>query len=385
MKPLKKKFLVIAASVFCTITSIQVFGQRPEQDINLANSLKKKYGDKVHVVCLKSVTTVDFDYTDSKKAVSPASAYESIDESLISLKDNYTFGKTIYYGDYSNIVEIKSWTKNHASDIFSADIAAGDDDVFYSGLHCRAFTIPFSSLGEKERYSADRETSDLKHFTVIPFPDYYPFEEKVVIFNVPKWLNIEFKEMNFDGYDITKTVSEDPKTHNTVYTYTAKNIKNYHSGENNKPNFYATAPHILILAKSFTAPAGGTSTNVFNSMDDVYNFCEKMVKDAGNKDDAVKQLVTQLTQDKKTDLDKIKAIYYWVQDNVRYIAFENGISAWEPAPCQDVYKDKYGDCKGMANLLTVMLKDAGFDARRTWIGVNGIPYDFSTPTLRLFN
>jgi hypothetical protein len=64
-----------------------------------------------------------------------------------------------------------------------------------------------------------------------------------------------------------------------------------------------------------------------------------------------------------------------VQDNIRYIAFEDGYAGFIPHTAQDVYKNKYGDCKGMANLLTEMLKLAGFDAHFSWIGTRSIPYD----------
>jgi hypothetical protein len=64
-----------------------------------------------------------------------------------------------------------------------------------------------------------------------------------------------------------------------------------------------------------------------------------------------------------------------VQDNIRYIAFEEGYSGFVPQTVQEVFKNKYGDCKGMANLLTEMLKIAGFDAHFAWIGTRDIPYD----------
>ena len=46
---------------------------------------------------------------------------------------------------------------------------------------------------------------------------------------------------------------------------------------------------------------------------------------------------------------------------------------------------KYGDCKGMANLLTEMLRSVKLDARRCWIGTNHIAYDYSTPSLSVDN
>jgi hypothetical protein len=50
-----------------------------------------------------------------------------------------------------------------------------------------------------------------------------------------------------------------------------------------------------------------------------------------------------------------------------------------------VFKNKYGDCKGKANLLKEMLKLAGFDARLTWIGTADLPYDYSLPSLCVDN
>ena len=106
---------------------------------------------------------------------------------------------------------------------------------------------------------------------------------------------------------------------------------------------------------------------------------------AGNEKDKLQPLLTKITQGKTTDLDKIKAIYYWVQDNIRYIAYEDGYSGYIPASVQEVASKKYGDCKGMANLLTELLKSAGYDAHFTWIGTRALPYKQSMPALCVNN
>ena len=88
-----------------------------------------------------------------------------------------------------------------------------------------------------------------------------------------------------------------------------------------------------------------------------------------------------MIEGKPDDIAKIKSIYYWVQDNIRYIAFEDGLHGYVPDDAEKVFTQQYSDCKGKANLLKTMLKLAGYDARLTWIGTNNIRYDFSTPTL----
>jgi hypothetical protein len=78
-------------------------------------------------------------------------------------------------------------------------------------------------------------------------------------------------------------------------------------------------------------------------------------------------------------------LFYWVQDNIRYIAFEDGIAGFKPESCQNVYKKRYGDCKGMANLLKEMLIIAGYDARLCWIGTKSVAYNYEIPSLLVDN
>jgi hypothetical protein len=106
---------------------------------------------------------------------------------------------------------------------------------------------------------------------------------------------------------------------------------------------------------------------------------------ANNDNTVLKSQVTRIVEGKKTDEEKIRAIYYWVQDNIRYIAYEDGYAGYVPAKVQDVFAEKYGDCKGMANLLTEMLKLAGYSAHFTWIGTKHIPYDHSVPAMCVDN
>ena len=65
--------------------------------------------------------------------------------------------------------------------------------------------------------------------------------------------------------------------------------------------------------------------------------------------------------------------------------FEDGIAGFKPDEASSVYNKKYGDCKGMANLTKQMLKEAGFDARLTWIGTKRIAYSYDTPSLSVDN
>lgn len=84
---------------------------------------------------------------------------------------------------------------------------------------------------------------------------------------------------------------------------------------------------------------------------------------------ALHSLVVKLTAGKTTQEDKAKALFYWVEQNVRYVAVELGESAFKPHSAAEVYQNRYGDCKDMASLLVTMLHDAGItDAEDVLIG-----------------
>ena len=53
--------------------------------------------------------------------------------------------------------------------------------------------------------------------------------------------------------------------------------------------------------------------------------------------------------------DKTKAIAEWVQNEIRYFAIERGIGGEQPHFAADIYRNRYGDCKDKATLLTAML------------------------------
>jgi len=62
----------------------------------------------------------------------------------------------------------------------------------------------------------------------------------------------------------------------------------------------------------------------------------------------------------KTDFyDKTEAIAEFVQKQVRYVAIEVGIGGYQPHPAADIFRNRYGDCKDKATLVSAMLSAVG--------------------------
>jgi hypothetical protein len=153
--------------------------------------------------------------------------------------------------------------------------------------------------------------------------------------------------------------------------------------EDNSPGPTYLYPHIMVLCKS--AAINQQSFTYFNTLDDQYAWYRGLIKDIKTDNNTINAKAKELTAGLTNDMDKIKAIFYYVQDNVRYIAFENGIAGFKPESADEVLRKKYGDCKGMANLTKSLLNALGYDARLCWLGTNHIAYDYSTPSMAVDN
>jgi len=67
----------------------------------------------------------------------------------------------------------------------------------------------------------------------------------------------------------------------------------------------------------------------------------------------------ELAGDKTDFYDKTEAIAEFVQKQIRYFVIEMGIGGYQPHYAGDIFRNRYGDCKDKATLLTAMLSTVG--------------------------
>jgi transglutaminase-like putative cysteine protease len=85
----------------------------------------------------------------------------------------------------------------------------------------------------------------------------------------------------------------------------------------------------------------------------------------------LKAAVDELTAGAKTDLERIKAVFYYVSKNIRYMGLtpEKDRPGFEPHDVKLTFAKKYGVCRDKAALLTAMLRAAGLQAYPVLISV----------------
>ncbi|MCF8370151.1 MAG: transglutaminase-like domain-containing protein [Bacteroidales bacterium] len=376
------KNIIILVLLWCSLIQSNVYSQLNKvnpDDIETAEKIKETYPEQ-RVASLLSSSRYSFEYNKKTEEVS---AILEEEESILCLKElSGPFEKRIIYDDQTEVLRISgSDYKNKPISIYAKKTTYNTAGTFYDGLNQVVFEIPFSRIGDKNTYRYYKEFYDVKYLPRASFHNMYPIKEKVIEFMVPEWLDVELVEINFKNFNIKKTETLDKKN-NRIISYKLIDIKPVEDDKlASAPTI--TLPHIILVSKNVNY--NEQSVKLLNDVSDLYAWYKSLLKDMDNKTEDFKGKVTELCSSATSDLEKIENIFYWVQDNIKYLAYEDGIMGYKPANAQDVYNKKYGDCKGMANLTCEMLKLAGFDAHLTWIGTRNLPYDYSIPSLAVDN
>jgi hypothetical protein len=111
------------------------------------------------------------------------------------------------------------------------------------------------------------------------------------------------------------------------------------------------------LSESLPVVVGST----FGSWGDFREWYRSAVKGFTEPDDQVRRIAEKLTAGKKTRDEKLKALFEFVADDIRYVNFVSG-EWWLPNRPQELLARRQGDCDDKAMLLITLLKASGIDA-----------------------
>lgn len=145
----------------------------------------------------------------------------------------------------------------------------------------------------------------------------------------------------------------------------------------NAPALAYSIPHVVVYVKSYEDPQSGEVKSVLASVDDLYHWYYGFIRNVDSKPDPeMAAIVDSLTKGVTTQQEKAARIYNWVQDHMRYVAYEDSLGGFIPRGAALVCSRRFGDCKDMASLLVAMSRKAGLDAHFAWIGTRDIPYRY---------
>lgn len=269
----------------------------------------------------------------------------------------------VFYGDNIKLDEARC-------DGFSANYrSATPENVFFDDSRVCYFDVTLGKWGRKRRMTYERTFTDLHYFTRIVLGEQYFVKQKTVTFILPK--GFEHYRLIDKNMSPAVTIEHKDKGGSRVVTYTINDMAPIKQ-EEAMPTVSSVYPTVFVVGS-------------FKDAADMFAW-GRQLSDVDTAIPSLSDILADINRECHSDLDKIKNTYAWVQNNIRYVAFEEGISGHQPDKPAEVVRKRYGDCKGMALLLKTLLVTQGFDARLTDVGTREASCLMSEiPTLAAIN
>ncbi len=121
--------------------------------------------------------------------------------------------------------------------------------------------------------------------------------------------------------------------------------------------------------------------STYRSWDEFREWYKTAITGFSEPDEQIKDLAKKLTKDKKSEHDKLEAIFNFVADDIRYVNYVSSES-WLPNRPQQLLARRQGDCDDKAMLLISLLKAINVDATPVLVQtrLTGMPSVLSSQT-----
>ncbi len=157
----------------------------------------------------------------------------------------------------------------------------------------------------------------------------------------------------------------------TIYTFDLKDPEPHRSFKN--------IPDGVITQGSFQVSTADNWSQIADWAVEVYDIDLSLPKTAKSK-------IKSIKRENKSDGDRAVAALRWVQDDVRYLGFEEGVNGHKPRTPSVTLANGYGDCKDKSLLLQTALSEMGITSYVALANTqSGDLLDQSLPSLAMFN
>lgn len=177
-----------------------------------------------------------------------------------------------------------------------------------------------------------------------------------------------------------KNIAIEPKksddSHYSVFTWELKNVKSIKKEENVR--LWTVLPRILFSTSTFNCRGYPGDLSTWQSFG---KWMQGMNTDICTLTAQRIQEIRKMTDTIKTDKEKVRFLYKYMQQSMRYVSIQLGIGGWKPFAATFVDDKKYGDCKALSNYMRALLKAVDIPSYYAVInaGANAEPADLSFP------
>ncbi len=339
---MNSKFIVLTKFLIIVFLSELCLAQATEE-VNFDSLVLK-----AEAVILEDITEVEIDdnysaeYTVSKKILIKNSKADEfcqlfINESHFSVIKELEASLTDLNGDV---------IKELDSDEIKEQEYSGD--AFYSGHNYKYF--------------------EMRHHTY-PFIFEYHYTIKIkTLLLWPSWL----PQSTIPSYSSVYKLKIDPEVKFRFYGKGIEIDPVEKSGDSFKEYMWKLRNIPTILDEDYLSPEDRIQKAVYfvaqnfktdsyegnaNSWADFSDWYKRLSKDRYQLSDEAKKEILGLVQNVTDIKEKIRILYKHLQKKNRYVAIEMGLAGWQPQFADQVFRNRYGDCKDLSTYMIAMLKE----------------------------
>lgn len=357
-------------SGICLFFFAGLFAQNKKADIN---AVMQQFPDAM-AVWLERKTDIELTWKNGEIKVQQQEL-----EDMLFTKDestNFAGSNSVYF---SYFYKLKNWDAytllpdGKKIKVTNSTTKSRSSFVFYDDSKEIEFLYPAISKGARGITNVSYELTDPHLLSPFYFDNYFPVASATLTVTFPEELELNYL---VKGNKDIVLVKKEARKGKTTLTFEAHNVPpvNYY-GDAPPSSYFLT--HVIFYIQKAKNTQGNMDPYLGTTKELAKHYFSNIadVEVAGGKE--VKEVTDSLIKGLRTPVDKAKAIYKFVQQSVRYIAFEEGMGGFVPRNPELVCSRRYGDCKDKSALLVSMLRYAGLKAEFTWIGSRQLPYRYS--------
>lgn len=229
------------------------------------------------------------------------------------------------------------------------DLNVYSDYPMYSDAMVKVITFPEVNIGSIIEFEAEVVSNGMPiknaFWDSFSFDYARPALEANTKVTLPKKLNVVYREFNAE---YKPQITETAKT--ITYTWKLQNVAPAEKSEEYLP---------MPTPESFRNTVEFSS---IQSWEDISRWYYSLVQKNLKFTNDIENVAKEACKNYSTVKDKTRAILEYVQDNFRYVSMSFGENSLEPHPTDEIFCNKYGDCKDLSLLCMAMLKAVGIES-----------------------
>lgn len=310
-------------------------------------------------------------------------AWSELTQDMLHLKDQSDMfaDSRIYGSSFTEVADIKAktlvWERSRYKEMSVTSFKKNSSQasgIFYDDSYYYSFNFPSVASQSRTQLQYKENIKQVKFVSGFRMQSSAPHELASFTVKASKGIEIGYKVLNDKDNKVSFQKTE--KGGFVYYQWTAKDLPAV-DFDSNAPAYSYFTTYIECHVKSYTTKKG--TVRVLSDLNDLHAWYNTFLKNlTTTQSPELAAVVKDIKEKSKNETEIVKNVFYWVQDNIKYIAFEQGMRGLIPHDANYVCEKRYGDCKDMANLIVTMLHAAGVNnAYRTWIGTRDLPYKYS--------